>query len=192
MRTALALAVPLILAPAVAQAEPKVTAGVSAGLFQNKEDAAAGIDSTETLGLYGRVGLSKRLSAQLEITRHESQEGCATCTVGTATDIRVFSGLIVVDLKDGGRWMPTLMAGMGLDRDDGSIPTKGHHIEGGVGLEYRADGDLTIGIDGRLGGRSIGDDDAVIQTDAIAIFGPTVMRDGEYRTIRLTLGIRFQ
>lgn len=189
----LALALVPALASTVA-AETKVTVGASAGLFQNKEDAEAGFDSTETLGLWGRVGLSKRLSAQLEIARHQSQQGCDTCTFGTATDIRVFSGLIVIDLTDGGRLVPTMLAGIGIDRDDGSIPTSGTHIEGGFGLEYRADGGLTIGADARLGGRSIDDDDATIQVDAansIRFVGPTVMREGEYRAIRLTLGVRF-
>ncbi len=192
------LAFPLTLAlvPALASAvaaETKVVVGVSAGLFHNKEDAEAGFDSTETLGLWGRVGLSKRLSAQLEIARHQSQQGCDTCTFGTATDVRVFSGLIVIDLTDGGRWVPTMLAGIGIDRDDGSIPTSGSHIEGGFGLEYRANGGLTIGADARLGGRSI-DDDATIQVDAansIRFVGPTVMREGEYRAIRMTLGVRF-
>lgn len=198
MRTIVALVILAAAAPAAA--ETQVTVGASAGLFQNKEDAAAGVDSTETLGLWGRVGFSKRLSGQLEITRHKSQEGCAQCTFGTATDIRVFSAMLVVDLKDGGRWMPTLIAGMGLDRDDGSIPAQGHHIEGGFGLEYRADGGLTVGLDGRLGGRSIDEQAVGIQADdgvavggtgAVAFLGPTTMRAGEYRTIRLTLGIRF-
>ncbi len=191
MRPVIALALLVVSSPAFA--EPKVAAGISAGLFQNTEDAAAGIDSTQTLGLWGRAGLSNRVSAQLEVTRHQSQEGCATCTFGTATDIRVFSGLVVVDLKDSGRWIPTLMAGMGIDRDDGSFPQQGHHIEGGVGLEYRAEGGLTFGIDGRLGGRSIDNDDVILEdANAIRAFGPTMMREGEYRTIRLTLGVRFQ
>ncbi len=185
----------LTLVPALTSiaAETKVTIGASSGLFQNEQDAKAGLDSTETLGLWGRVGLSKRLSAQLEIARHESQQGCEACTFGTATDIRVFSGLVVIDLTDGGRWVPTMLAGFGIDRDDGSIPTSGSHIEGGFGLEYRADSGLTIGADARLGDRSI-DDDATIQVDAansIRFSGPTVMHEGEYRAVRLTLGVRF-
>jgi hypothetical protein len=188
MRSLLALAVFL---PSIAAAETKVTVGATAGLWQNKQDAQDGADSIHTLGLYGRVGLSKRLSAQLEITRHQSQEGCATCTFGTETDIRVFSGLLVVDLTDGGRWVPTLMAGVGIDRDDGSFPTSGTHIEGGFGLEYRADGGLTIGADARLGGRSINSEVIAEPATDLRFFGPTAMREGEYRAIRLTLGVRF-
>ncbi len=189
MRTIVALA--LLAAAAPAAAETQVTVGASAGLFQNKDDAAAGLDSTETLGLWGRLGFSKRISGQLEITRHKSEEGCATCTFGTATDIRVFSAMLVVDLADHGRLVPTLIAGIGIDRDDGSIPAEGHHIEGGFGLEYRADGGLTIGADARLGARTV-DDEVTIQTgDGVAFFGPTTMRAGEYRTVRVTLGVRF-
>lgn len=187
----------LVLVPALAStavAETKVTVGASAGLFQNKQDAELGVDSSQTLGLWGRIGLSKRLSAQLEITRHQSQQGCDTCTFGTSTDIRVFSGLVVVDLTDGGRWVPTLLAGIGIDRDDGSVPTSGTHIEGGVGLEYRAEGGLTIGADARLGGRSIDEDTKPVPLDVSPqprFVGPTFMREGEYRAIRVTLGVRF-
>lgn len=186
----------LALVPALAStaaADTKVTIGASAGLFQNKQDAQAGFDSTQTLGLWARAGMTKRLSAQLEISRHQSEQGCDTCTFGTATDIRVFSGLLIVDLTDGGRWVPTLMVGAGFDRDDGSLPSSGSHLEGGFGLEYRADSGLTIGADARLGGRSIDDDDT-IQVDAansVRFVGPTAMREGEYRAIRLTLGVRF-
>ena len=176
-----------------AAADTKVTVGASAGLFQSKQDAVAGFDATQTLGLFARGGLTKRLSAQLEVARHQSQQGCDTCTFGTATDIRVFSGLLIVDLTDGGRWVPTAMVGIGIDRDDGSLPSSGSHIEGGIGLEYRADSGLTIGADARLGGRSIDEGDTV-QVDAansLRFVGPTMMREGEYRAIRLTLGIRF-
>lgn len=191
MRLALAAVLLAIAVPAAA--DTKVSVGASAGLWQNKQEAEAGIDSTETIGLWARAGLTKRISAQLEIARHKSQSGCATCTFGTETDIRVFSGMLVVDLVDGGRWVPTIMAGMGIDRDDGSLPSSGSHIEGGLGLEYRAEGGLTIGADARLGGRSIDNDDVVgIQEgDSIRLLGPTYMREGEYRAIRVTAGVRF-
>ena len=74
------------------------------------------------------------------------------------------------------------------DRSREAAPT-----EGGFGLEYRAESRLTVGADARLGGRSI-DEDATIQLDAansIRFAGPTVMREGEYRAVRLTLGVRF-
>ena len=85
MRTAIALVLLVVSSPALA--EPKVAAGISAGLFQNKEDAAAGIDSTQTLGLWGRAGLSKRVSeivqpsssARLQSTR-TGRFGCARAT----------------------------------------------------------------------------------------------------------------
>lgn len=194
MRTTLGISIALIGQMAsYATAETKLTVGASAGLFHNKQDAQDGLDSQQTLGLWGRIGLTRRLSGQLELTRHEAQYGCATCTFGTSTDVRVISGVVVIDLADGGRWVPTLLAGFGIDRDDGSLPSRGTHIEGGFGLEYRAAGGLTIGADARMGGRSL-DDEVTIQAGrpgAIEFVGPTTMRAGEYRALRVTAGVRF-
>jgi opacity protein-like surface antigen len=182
LRVALA-GLALFALPSTTLANP-VTAGVSLGLAHSAADADVGVDSSRTLGLFGRIGLSSRLSGQLEVSRHSTEDG-------SNLDIRTGTALLVVDLKSGGRWMPMLMAGAGLDRAEGEFSsTSGHHFEGGFGLEYRSDGGLTLGADVRLGGRSIDDDDVVIQDDVVFI-APSQMREGEYRSARITLGVRF-
>jgi hypothetical protein len=73
----------------------------------------------------------------------------------------------------------------------------GHHFEGGLGLEYRAQGGLVIGLDVRLGGRSLENSDVVIASpdqsppiidDGRFVYG---VAEGEYRAARLTAGVRF-
>jgi len=189
MRTVFAAVLVLAL-PSAAVAGP-ITAGVSLGLAQSKADAELGTDSQQTVGLFGRLGFSSRISGQLEVSRYQTDDG-------TNATIRTGTALLVVDLKDRGPWMPVLVAGIGLDHavdpSGLSSTTRGHHIEGGLGLEYRSAGGFTLGADVRLGGRSI-DDQVVAQDDILCFvapcFGPSPLKEGEYRSARVTLGVRF-
>lgn len=186
------LALAILLVPLTASAGPHgLTVGVSAGWTRDQAAADAGTDATSTMGLWGRLRLSPRLAGQVELVRHRTDNGCATCTVGATTEIRSASALLVVDLADSGRWMPVLVAGFGVDRDDGSVPTKGHHTEGGVGVEYRSEGGFTIGGDVRMGGRSIDSQPTKLLTGGATFLAPGGMQAGEYRSARLTLGLRF-
>src|SRR4051812_27479488 len=124
----------LIAIPTLAHANP-ITVGASLGLSESKIDSDNGADPTRTLGLFGRLGFSNRVAGQLELMRYTSETGCDTCTFGTTTEIRTGTALLIVDLTDNPRWVPTLAAGLGIDRDDGSYPTSAHHFEGGLGLE---------------------------------------------------------
>ena len=67
--------------------------------------------------------------------------------------------MIVVELGSlgaRGQFVPLMMAGIGLDDANANFSdSSGYHIEGGFGLEYRADGGLVIGGDARMGGRSV-------------------------------------
>ncbi len=190
MRT-IAIVVSSLAISATAAANP-MTFGASLGLSASKVDSDNGADATGTLGLFGRLGFSSRLAGQLEVARYKSESGCATCTFGTTTNIRTATALLVVDLTDTSKsWVPTLMAGIGVDRDDGSYPTTGHHIEGGLGIEYRGDGGITLGADVRMGSRSIDSNNDVLAGSSTIRFAPTQMQEGEYRSGRITLGIRF-
>src|SRR5206468_3184670 len=109
-------------------------------------------------------------------------------------DIRTGTALLVIDLGAGPHLVPTLAAGMGLDRasDHYGGATTGHHFEGGLGLEYRADGGFVVGVEGRLGGRSIDSDTTLYPVrSGIDLYAPSYLRAGEYRSIRATLGVRF-
>lgn len=187
----------------LAEARP-ITAGLTAGVAQSKQDADGGADANHTIGLFGRLGFTPRLAGQLEVSRIQTDD--------SYVNIRSATALLVVDLGSKGRLVPVLVAGLGLD--DASDPygnsTGAHHIEGGLGLEYRAEGGFTIGADMRLGGRTLHYDDNVYpltggikQTGIDAsgsgtppqggaiYYAPSSLRDGEYRTARITLGIQF-
>jgi hypothetical protein len=88
-----------------------------------------------------------------------------------------------------------LIAGAGLDYASYNYgaTTDGHHFEGGFGLEYRTDGGLVLGGDLRIGGRSIDDDQEVypLAGEGVAFYAPSTLRDGEYRSARAYVGVRF-
>jgi hypothetical protein len=175
--------------PSLAAANP-ITAGVHVGVTQSKDDGAAGVDASDTLGLFGRLGFNRRVSGQLEVQKIKTGDG-------SGVDVRTATASIIIDLTQGNsRLVPTLAAGLGIDSASPQYgsSTDGHHFEGGFGLEYRADGGLTIGAELRLGGRSIDSQDKavpVLEGD-VAYYTPSPgLRDGEYRSARLFLGVRF-
>lgn len=180
------LALAVVFAPTVAVAGP-FTAGVSLGLTQQKVDAAA--SPSNTAGVFGRVGLTGRLAAQLELQRVSSAD---------RADLRTASALLVVELADRAGLVPILVAGVGVERASASWggDTDAHHIEGGLGVEYRASGGLAIGVDARMGGRSL--DAQPINTQPLCANnayctggGSSTLQAGEYRSVRATVGIRF-
>jgi hypothetical protein len=196
MRAFSGIALVLVLTPSVAAAGP-VTVGASLGLSEAKIDADNGADATQTLGLWGRLAFSPRVAGQLEVLRYKAESGCAQCTFGTTTNIRTATASLVVDLSQGGKLVPTLIAGIGLDRNDGSFTQTGRHIEGGLGVEYRGEGGVTIGADARLGSRTLDEGDVIAVDDGetgvrvLPAFQATELQAGEYRSIRITLGVRF-
>jgi hypothetical protein len=176
MRSLLAIA--LVAVPSLANAGP-VTVGASVGATQQANDASP----ASTLGIFGRIAMTSRLGAQIELSR--------TDTGDPAANVQTASALLVVELAATTRWMPILLAGPGIERSD---LINAHHIEGGLGLEYRARAGLTIGIDARMGGRSI-DSQPQPLYGAVACCtsytGPSILTAGEYHSIRLAVGARF-
>ncbi|MBA3397256.1 MAG: outer membrane beta-barrel protein [Deltaproteobacteria bacterium] len=177
-----------VLAPTPAAARP-ITLGIAAGVSHSEVDADT--DGHRTLGLFGRVGFSKRVSGQLEIVKFDTDAE----TNYDNTTIRTGTALLVVDLLDRGELMPVLFAGLGIDRAENDYTaTKGTHIEGGLGLEYRSRGGLTIGLDLRLGGRSIEETYETQPVDTQPILprlAPARLQEGEYRAGRITIGVKF-
>jgi hypothetical protein len=168
-----------------ASARP-ITAGVGLGLTESKADTDYNADANHTLELFGRVGLTSRISGQLEIERIQTDD--------PNVDIRTISGLMVVELaQPDSHVMPLLLAGMGYDHAGTQYggSTEAHHIEGGLALEYRADGGFTIGASARLGGRSIDSDTTIVPLANIALYQPSYLREGEYRSLGMYAGVRF-
>jgi hypothetical protein len=184
---AAALAVAAVALPALADARP-FTAGVGIGRSQSKADAAG--DASDTMQVFGRLSFTKRLAVQLELQKLQMPYGDATVRSGTLH--------LVVELGSRGHFVPLLFAGYGGDKltDAYGYEISASHTEGGVALEYRADGGLTIGADLRLGGRSIDDGQYKIQpayndNSSIALYQPETLQAGEYRSARIYAAVRF-
>lgn len=177
------LAAVAALVPSLADARP-LTAGVGFGRIDAERDWDGRDD--KTLQLFGRLGLTQRVSGQLELQKIEG---------GSDAVVRTFTALLVVELGTSGRLVPTMFAGLGVDRGETSYASaSGHHIEGGFGLEYRLDGGLSLMADVRLGGRSVDQDETVI-LDAgmltyVDLYAP-ILIEGEYRSARVGVGLRF-
>lgn len=166
----------------VASARP-VTVGVGVGAIEAENDWDGETD--DTLQVFGRLGLTARVAGQLELQKIESSQNDVTVRTGTA--------LLVVELGQSGRLVPTMFAGLGLDHaeDPYGGTQEGSHIEGGFGLEYRVDGGLVISADLRLGGRSVDQNDDVILDGGIRDLYAPLLIEGEYRSARLGVGLRF-
>jgi hypothetical protein len=175
----------LLLAPAIASARP-ITVGASYGMIQSKVDAAS--DPNSQMTAFGRIGLGRHVEAGLELQNISAGDNQSV--------IRTVGGLLLVDLATHSHLMPMLIAGLGFDHSSTSYgsTTDAHHYEGGIALEYRADGGIVFGGDLRIGGRSIDTNQAVAYpgVTGVAYRAPTSqLADGEYRSARLYVGVRF-
>lgn len=169
-----------LVIPALADARP-ITFGAGVGRVEAELDLDG--ESESAIQLFGRVGLTSRLAAQLKLQRIDLETNLAMRTV---------TALLVVELGRAGNFVPLLVAGFGYDRVSNDwYEAEGTHKEGGLGLEYRAEGGLTIGADVRLGGRSIESDVYTILPAETATFAPIDVQSGEYRSARAYVGVRF-
>ncbi len=168
----------LLALPGLADAGP-ITAGASLGVTQEEAMSAQSPDHSESV--FGRIALTPRLAAQLELSRIDMTDRVQNANEKTA------SALVVIDLGASGHLVPILLAGAGLDSADaGYNSVSAHHLEAGLGLEYRADGGLIVGADARLGDRTIDS-----QSTFPDLFWNPLLQGGQYRSARVTLGVRF-
>lgn len=181
MRLAWIAAALALALPSLADARP-ITFGAGLGRIQSKANSSG--DASDTLQVFGRLGFTSRLSGQLELMGIDDPE----------LEIRTGTALLVVDLGSHPHFVPILVAGFGFDKASGSwYEASGSHMEGGLGLEYRADNGLTVGFDVRIGGRSVDEtyEAYPVLDGAIALYAPSGLLEGEYRSARLTAGFRF-
>ena len=172
----------VLLAAVTASAGP-LTVGAGRGITQDQ--ANSGQDPNSTMSAFGRIALTRRFGVELDLTKVETSPTYSA---------RVITGLAVLDLGDNVHWVPQIFAGLGYDDANvGYGDIQGHHFEGGLGLEYRADGGFTIGARFHLGGRSI-DSQPVIETFACCsdpLYSPNTLQASEYRSLDAYAGIRF-
>ena len=177
------LAAALLVSPAV-HANP-ITVGAGLGLTQSEVNANG--DPDHALALFGRIGLSRTLAAQLDISKISGADPNA--------DTRSVTGLFVLDLARGGRAVPVLLAGVGLDRETtgGTGEIDAHHLEAGIGLEYRSPDGFVLGADVRIGDRTVDSNSTLVPLACCTTLWspPSVLSDGQYRSARVTLGVRF-
>ena len=190
MRTALVAV--LVAIPWLAAANP-VTVGFSVGATVTKSDAAAGADSNDTLGLFGRLGFNQWFSGQLEIEKIQND---------ASTNVRAINFAGVLDLMQHSSVVPMVVAGVGFDHASSDFQDiSAHHFEAGLGVELRTSGGFTLGLDVRIGDREI--DDTSSKGVPVGVSGGSGLdrtaplppasdiKDGQYRSARITLGIRF-
>jgi opacity protein-like surface antigen len=171
----------------------RITVGAAYGLTQSQADAQtdSSADPNHAIGLFARVGLLPQLSLQLDVTRID--------TDASDTDIRTGTVLAVIDLTHAiahGRLVPIVLGGAGLDRVSTDYENSSyHHFEAGAGLEYRAGNGLVLGADARVGTRSQDSSSYTAEPIAVgsnvALYVPSSLSEGQYRAVRLTVGLRF-
>lgn len=170
----------LLISPA-ATANP-IIVGANLGITQSEVNASA--DPDHAVGLYGRVALARRFGAQLELGRIDGAD--------PNMQTRTVNGLAVLDLG-AGPLVPMLVAGLGVDHASeygGDIAA--HHVEAGAGVEYRTRDGLVIGADVRIGDRTIDSDSRLVPLACCTLYTPEQpLADGQYRSARVTLGVRF-
>lgn len=188
MRSLVAVCVCLLPVTSPALAAP-VTAGVALGVANSETNADQGGDADTSLGLFGRLDFSARLAGQLELSKLTIDDDYTGNAIG---DIRSVTALLVVELFTKGQVHFTLMAGAGIDHASTDYDeTNAHHFEGGLGVEYRAEGGFVIGADFRLGGRSVDDEEYYIEDVPTALIYAPGIDEGEYRAARIFAGVRF-
>jgi len=177
----LAYASAVLLAAATTAAAGPVTVGASVGITQDQANSTQ--DPNSTLAAFGRLALTHRFGVELDLTKINTASGYAA---------RTFTGLAVLDLGDSTHWVPHVFAGAGYDDANvGYGDIQGHHFEGGLGLEYRADGGFTVGARFHIGGRSIDSQPAVYPLACCTYYEPNTIQASEYRSLDAYAGIRF-
>jgi hypothetical protein len=181
VRLASTLAV-LVVLSSVSLASP-ITVGAGIGITQ--DEVNTGQDPNSSLSIFGRFGVTSRLSAELDISKVGNDS--------TGTSARTVTGFAVLDLGSSAHWVPQIFAGAGIDHEDLSYgESDGHHFEGGVGLEYRATGGFVVGARFHLGGRSIDSQPEVVPLACcVDIYSNAKLDASEFRTLDAYAGIRF-
>jgi hypothetical protein len=174
MRSVLAVIL-LVTAPATASAD-RLTVGVSVA----ESDGAQRPDGVEGRGVFGRLRLGGPVWAEVELARGTTESGY---------DARRLAGAALVELSAGGRATPYLLGAVAAERAANGV--SGHDdfqaLELGAGVSVRVVDQLVVGADVRFGERThVGSSG----NDVITLWAPGLV-EGEYTSVRLTVGVAF-
>jgi hypothetical protein len=175
------LALAALLVSTTAVASPFT---IAEGLGMTQDEVNSHQDPNGVLSILGRAGLSRRFAVELDLAR---------VNTGASDASRTATVRAVFDLGSNPRWVPHLFAGLGVDHSDlGYGSTDGHHLEAGVGFEYRASGGFVIGARFHIGDRTI-DSQPAVETLACCtdLYSPPSLNDGQYRSLDAYAGVRF-
>lgn len=172
----------VVLALRTAAAEP-IVIGADVGVLHDQ-----GQSDGSTLGAFVRMRVDRRAWAQFELGRISLDQGGPSIRAAPgSSDVTQTSGVLVADLGDGSV-VPIAIAGVGLDFASNLVRDNTYlHGEVGAGLELRT-GALTLGIDVRLGTRTIAESS---QRDVLVYYEPRILAEGTYTSGRVRLGLRF-
>jgi hypothetical protein len=190
MRSGLGLAVVLLpsLAAATSAHAGPLTVGADLGVTQSKVDANS--ESNPTLGAFARLACGNHVAGELEIARiGMAGAGAFNGMTFPGVDMKQASALLVVDFG-GTRLVPVMLVGGGVDHTTwGSFRDSLYaRAELGLGLEWRATGGLSLGADVRIGDRKLVSES---RADVETYLEPKMLSEGEYRSARVALGVRF-
>ncbi len=189
VRGSMRLALLLVLASVSTAHAGPLMVGVHAGSLQSGSDASAGYQPQSELGAFGRYTVTPRLAAQLGIAQASLRQFDGLSHVA-------FTGHAILDLMTSSKLVPTVLVGFGVESVSGAnYAADARRSELGLGLEYRARNGFVVGLDARMGHRSVdGDQMHVFEgpgTDAPELHPPAHLANGNYRSARLVVGLRF-
>ncbi len=179
----LALALALVASLATTAGASPFTVGVAGGWVQSASDASS--SPNNDWQLWARLHVWRGLSTQLEWHKLDNDNAVAMGTV---------NAIAILDLMHG-QWVPFVLAGVGVDYGDNtSDPGNGFDVATGIGFEYRSPGGVVVGIDARIGTRSVSQPETAFPgCNFCALQSPpdTALANGEYRAVRLAVGLHF-
>ena len=177
--------------------------GVTGSELQSQNESQAGVAPTRDYGLMARLGSG--LGLELDASRLELSSNSPNAA---NTDVRSATLAVVLPVGQFFNYhiVPLVFAGAGLD----SVTVNGdpnavyHHIEYGLGLEYRSKkrgGGLVFGADFRTGSRTLDVSASGVKSDIANALGnillanvpvsPSALPVGDYRQVRCYVGITF-
>lgn len=159
--------------------------GVSLGVMQTAQEAMDDVDPRGTTALFGRIGLSRRWSMQIDLGKTRDDD-----------DAKIYTGTtsLAIALGSSQRLVPMVRGGAGLDVASGPSGGGGFHAEAAFVLEARFPGGFILGGDFALGARGAAANRTCYYDAGYPLLpGDDVCRgrlsDTTYRAAKLTLGI---